>query len=67
MHHDEEHTGAEIVLEDLRQKCIYLNAKFDGNETIWWEYVKMHDNLCWNANHEVCSRMIHDTQGMSWT
>lgn len=34
--------GLEILLEDLRQKCVYLNSKFGGNEVTWWDYMGNH-------------------------
>ena len=54
------------MLEDLRQKVIYLNAKFDKNESIWWDYIAKHMEMCWTDKSDECSKKVHDFLKMDW-
>jgi len=61
--------GAEIVLEDLRQMCIYKQAY--GGETydrgLFWDYVKEIHEECNQAVNEDCSEIAHQrVQGLDW-
>ena len=39
-------TGREIVMEDLRQLCIYKQTRDEEDENIWWDYVEVFSKSC---------------------
>jgi len=58
--------GHEIVLEDLRQKCLYKETKEMGMENRWWEYINKVHSQCYNVINESCSQRAHKLLGLSW-
>lgn len=53
--------GRDIILEDLRQLCVYKRA-YEGNDNhrnIWWDYLKEYHSLCYGSVSEECSRGAH--------
>jgi hypothetical protein len=59
--------GRDIILEDLRQKCIY-NTYYTVPilKHKWWQYMEdVHVN-CFEAINEDCSRNAHARVGLSW-
>ncbi|CAG9329323.1 unnamed protein product [Blepharisma stoltei] len=56
--YDGPRTGREIVLEDLRQLCIYQLAEEKHNQKLWWNYIKAFNETCSNNNFkERCSEL----------
>ena len=53
--------GRDILLEDLREKCIYEN---DANQ--WWAYMRRVHQLCYNNIGEDCSKKAHQHLGMDY-
>ena len=64
--------GSNIILENLRQKWIFLFAKFNGNERKWWEYILTRNRLiqessiCFDKYSEKCSLEVHKKISISW-
>lgn len=61
-------TGQEIILEDLRQMCIYEQAyQTTDHRQLFWDYIiRMHDECESNLN-EDCSENAHNLlPGLSW-
>jgi hypothetical protein len=60
-------TGKSIILENLRQKCIYLNAmKNKKDDSSWWNYVKKAHSRCYNDFTEDCSKEIHNELSINY-
>jgi len=64
-------TGREIILEDLRQLCIYDSGQFisGGYQNTWWEYVKRVHEECYGNVNDDCSKIAHKDMGIDyeWT
>lgn len=60
--------GREIVLEDIRQICIYKWSYFTVNDrSIFWDYVKEIHQECNGYVNEDCSQVAHDrVPGLDW-
>lgn len=53
-------TGRDILIEDLRQKCLYdLTYQSGQNRHSWWTYMKEFHMLCHEQVNEDCSRQAH--------
>ena len=53
-------TGRDIIHENLRQKCIYLNAmKSTKSDKLWWDYVKQVHSKCYKDISDDCSKLVH--------
>jgi hypothetical protein len=51
--------GRDVILEELRQMCIYKSSYGDNARNIWWDYIKEYHSLCYGAISEDCSRGAH--------
>lgn len=58
--------GREIVLEDLRQKCLFNSLKESGNTTVWFDYLERVHATCYNTIDEFCSQKAHERLGLDW-
>lgn len=61
-------TGQEIVLEDLRQMCIYKKA-YSSDETRkqFWLYIQNVHDECGTDLNEDCSKYAHqNVEGLDW-
>ena len=64
--------GSKIILENLREKCVFLYAKFNGNEKKWWEYMLTRSRLIRESSiwfdkySEKCSQEAHKLTYISW-
>lgn len=47
--------GKEIVLEDLRQKCLYNSLAKTKNTTKWFDYIQRVHSTCYSVINVVCS------------
>ncbi len=60
--------GREIILEDLRQKCLYqMNYNDTKKRHIWWDYIQSIHVNCYDILNEECSKKAHDRLGLSFT
>lgn len=51
--------GREIVLEDLRQKCLYNKLKSTNQEEMWFSYIQRVHQTCYATINEDCSFNAH--------
>lgn len=58
-------TGASILQEDLRQKCIY-EATTGSSQHLWWEYIAEFHRECYNEVTEECSKNAQEKLGINW-
>ena len=47
--------GKDIIMEDLRQVCLHEKLVYDGNEPLWWDYMKYVHQECFDFITEECS------------
>ena len=60
--------GREIILEDLREKCLYRKTYSDEKTRYqWWGYMQFVHQNCYNVINEDCSRRAHDRLGLDFT
>lgn len=60
-------SGREIVLEDLRQMCVYEKAYAnERTRQMFWDYIKNIHEECNNNLNEDCSRFAHKEIQLEW-
>lgn len=57
--------GKNILMEDLRQYCLHQNLKEQGNEAIWWDYMKYVHQECFGYISKKCSEDGHKQIGVN--
>jgi hypothetical protein len=59
--------GREIILEDLRQKCLY-NKLYENDSTrkTWWDYMRYVHTNCYSVINEDCSKSAHSKLGLDF-
>lgn len=50
--------GRAIILEDLREKCVFKNYR-KHNHLLWWAYMEHVHNQCYNSISHLCSKKAH--------
>lgn len=64
---NEDIKGREIILEDLREKCLYRKTYNDLNQRkLWWDYMTYVHQNCYNVINEDCSRRGHERLGLDF-
>ncbi len=59
--------GREIILEDLREICLYKKFYNDVyTRSKWWEYMSYVHTYCANIINEECSKKAHDRFGIDF-
>lgn len=58
--------GQEIVMEDLRQMCVWEDLKSRNQTNKWWEYIQKVHSTCYSIINEDCSKRAHESLGLSW-
>ena len=58
-------SGQEIILEDLREKCIYSKT-YDSDRKIFWKYIKEVHDSCPGYINEDCSKSAHQKLGIDF-
>jgi hypothetical protein len=57
---NEKFKGRDIILEDLRQKCLYMRTYEEAkNRHLWWAYMKQIHANCYSSLTEECSERAH--------
>lgn len=51
--------GKDILLEDLREHCLWKSLKAEGQVSKWWEYMQYVHRMCYEEITEDCSKMGH--------
>jgi hypothetical protein len=60
-------SGREIILEDLRQKCLFTSMQdTKQNTTDWADYIERVHSTCHTAINEDCSRDAHEHLGLDF-
>lgn len=52
--------GRDIVIEDLRQICLWDMFKRNNESLKWWRYIKQVHSTCYSVINEDCSRRAHE-------
>lgn len=55
---NENHTGREILYENIREKCLHDMLRIDNKENLWWDYVKYAHINCRADINEDCSKKV---------
>ena len=60
--------GQEIVLEDLRQKCLWnsLSESEGGDTSLWWSYISRVHKTCYSVINEDCSKSAFKKLELDW-
>ena len=58
--------GKDILIEDLRQSCLFSLVKQDKAEDKWWEYMQYVHRMCYEEITENCSKMGHRNIGRDY-
>ncbi|CAI2370218.1 unnamed protein product [Moneuplotes crassus] len=59
--------GTDILLANVRQKCIYKNSmENQKNDKLWWDYVTRAHSSCYTDFTEDCSKSVHAKVGLNW-
>jgi hypothetical protein len=58
--------GREIVLEDLRQKCLYNSLHKKGQTNIWFDYISRIHQTCYSVVNENCSQWAYKHLNLDW-
>ena len=59
--------GQEIILEDLRQACLWRNLQSTNQTDLWWDYIERMHQSCYSVLNQDCSQRAHTKLGLSWT
>ena len=52
--------GREIILEDVRQMCLWDDANARNHTLQWWKYISRVHYTCGSVINEDCSRRAHE-------
>jgi len=48
-----------VIMEDLREVCLYKKLAAKGKKPLWWRYMKYVHKLCYEEVTEECSKNGH--------
>lgn len=55
--------GRDIILEDLREYCLYQKLSKENKQMDWWKYMKNVHSNCYELVTEECSKGAHKEIG----
>lgn len=59
--------GKDIIIEDLRERCLFNLVKAeDGKTDKWWEYMQYVHRMCYEEITESCSKLGHKQIGKDY-
>lgn len=58
--------GKDIIMEDLREKCLHTLLKEDKAVNKWWDYMAYVHKMCYEEVNEDCSKMGHKSIGREY-
>lgn len=58
--------GRDIVLEDVRQLCIWEDVVAKNDTTKWWKYMRRIHSTCYSVINEDCSQRAHEFSELDW-
>ena len=59
-------SGKDIILEDLREQCIYNETRSTAKWTLWWDYMEYLQKHCRAKVTEPCSKKAHEMTGLDF-
>ena len=59
-------SGREIILENIRQKCVYSNTLIAETPDLFFNYITAVLELCFNNINSECSEEAHSIVGLSY-
>ena len=65
-HKDKYIEGKDILMEDLRQFCLFKLVKADNKEDQWWQYIQYVHRMCYEEVNEQCSKLGHKEIGRDY-
>lgn len=65
-HRSEYAEGKDIIMEDLREHCLYKSLNSTGDQQKWWDYMKYVHRMCYETVNEECSKMGHKSIGVEY-
>lgn len=57
--------GRDILLEDVRQMCLWSRFK-DSEPLKWWKYIQRVHSTCYSVINEDCSERAHEFLNLDW-
>ena len=51
--------GVDILMEDLREVCVYQKARELKQPMLWWKYMFYDHQLCYEEINDECSEKAH--------
>ena len=58
--------GQDILMEDLREHCLYTLLDKKNEQMKWWNYMKKVHSICYDSINEECSRLGHKDIGENY-
>ena len=58
--------GQEIIMEDLRQKCLFSRMSEENTPEKWWDYIERVHSTCYSILNEDCSQRAHEHLQLDW-
>lgn len=58
--------GKDILIEDLREKCLHKIVTADSQPDKWWEYMQYVHRMCYEEVTEDCSKLGHQSIGRDY-
>jgi len=58
--------GRDIVLEDVRQLCLWEELSTKNDTIKWWKYMKRIHSTCYSVINEQCSERAHEFVDLDW-
>lgn len=58
--------GKDIIMEDLREKCLFNILKEDKQVAKWWDYMAYVHKMCYEEVNEECSKLGHKSIGSDY-
>jgi hypothetical protein len=58
--------GRDIIMEDLRQKCLWTHLELAGTQLAWFKYIVRVHETCHNSIYEECSHRAHSYLKLDW-
>lgn len=51
--------GKDILMEDLREKCLFNLLSKENREDLWWKYMAYAHKMCYGEITVECSKLGH--------
>jgi hypothetical protein len=61
----DELTGRDVLMEDLRQLCVYTLTSEEDTYSLWFDYMMNFNSTCFSNLSEECSKRVMEKLGIS--